>query len=111
MTLLEIFDALGLKPSVLVAGFAGGALRALSRKQHKKRELVVSPICGALAAGYLTGFVMHYMRSISMPLPDDPVAAWGAVGFLIGVCAMWLSDAVLEALAARFRGPAEGQGS
>lgn len=43
-----------------------------------------------------------------MPLPDDPVAAWGAVGFLIGVCAMWLSDALLEALVRRFAGAAEG---
>lgn len=104
MTITEVLDALGLKASVLVAGFAGGMLRSLSRRQHKKRELIVSPICGALAAGYLTGFVVHYMRALSMPLPDDPVAAWGAVGFLIGVCAMWLSDALLEALARRLTG-------
>ena len=107
LTIAEILDALGLQASVLVSGFAGGALRALSRKQHKKRELFVSPICGALAAGYLTRFMMHYLHSVSMPLPKDPIAAQGAVGFLIGVCAMWLSDALLEALARRLRGPSE----
>lgn len=105
MSLPEILDALGLKASVLVAGFAGGALRALSRRNHKSRELIVSPISGALAAGYLTGAVVHYMRSLNIPLPEDPVAAWGAVGFLIGVCAMWITDALLEALVRRFKGP------
>lgn len=105
MTVPEILDALGLKASVLVAGFAGGALRAMSRRDHKKRELLISPISGALAAGYLTGAVVHYMRTMGIPLPDDPVAAWGAVGFLIGVCAMWITDALLEALVRRLKGP------
>jgi hypothetical protein len=108
MTVPEILDALGLKASVLVAGFAGGALRAFSTRNHKKRELIVSPICGALAAGYLTGAAVHFMRTMSIPLPDDPVAAWGAVGFLIGVCAMWITDALLEILVRRFKGPALG---
>jgi hypothetical protein len=107
MTIPEILDALGLKASVLVAGFAGGALRAFSTRDHKKRELIISPISGALAAGYLTGAVVHYLRVINIPLPDDPVAAWGAVGFLIGVCAMWITDAFLEALVRRFKGPTD----
>lgn len=39
--ILDALDALGLKAIVLVAGFAGGALRALSRRDHKKRELLI----------------------------------------------------------------------
>jgi hypothetical protein len=109
MTFPEILDALGLKASVMVAGFAGGALRAFSTRNHKKRELIVSPICGSLAAGYLTGATVHYMRFLNIPLPDDPVAAWGAVGFLIGVCAMWITDALLEMLVRRFKGPVTGK--
>jgi len=91
----DILEALGLNPLVLAAGGAGGLLRALSSKRHSLRERVVSPLCGALAAGYLTATGVHILRSFSVPLPDDPLATFGAVGFLIGVSAMWLSDAVM----------------
>lgn len=105
MTGAEILDALGIKGGVLAAGFAGGALRGLSRKPHTWRELVVSPICGALAAAYLTGAMMHYLRALSFPLPDDPVAAIGAVAFVIGISAMWIADILLELIARRLRQP------
>ena len=98
-----MFEQLGLRPSVLAAGAAGGVLRALSARHQKWREILVSPICGALAAGYLTSIAVHYLRVIGVPLPDDPNAASGAVGFLIGVCGMWISDALLEIVARKIQ--------
>ena len=105
MTVAEILEALGIKMSVLVAGAAGGVLRALSRRPHNWREYIVSPICGALAAAYLSGAITHYLRLMSFPLPDEPAAAIGAVGFILGISAMWISDIVLDLLASRFRQP------
>ena len=33
--------------------------------------MVASPICGTLAAGYLTVPALHYIKSIGLPLPPD----------------------------------------
>lgn len=101
--LRDVLEALGLNPLYLAAGGAGGLLRALSSKQHSLRERIVSPFCGAIAAGYLTATGVHLLRSFSVPLPDDPLATFGAVGFLIGVSAMWISDAVMLAALQRLR--------
>ena len=70
----DLFDMLGIKGPVVVAGLAGGVLRALSRHRYKLREMIASPICGALAAA-----------------------------FLIGVSAMWISDIVFEVIVRRFK--------
>lgn len=92
----ELLDAMGLNPLVLGAGFAGGLLRALSSKRHTLLERIVSPLCGALAAGYLTAPGVHMLRVLSVPLPfEDPQATFGAVAFLFGVSAMWISDAFM----------------
>ena len=61
----------GLKVSVVIAGFAGGVLRALSHKNYTFREAIASPVCGALAAGYLTEPFVHYLRAVHFPLPPD----------------------------------------
>lgn len=103
MTLPEIFDMLGIKASVLFAGLSGGVLRALSRKSYKAREMIASPICGALAAGYLTTPVVHYLNKVSWPLPPDELAAQHATAFLIGVCGMWVADAILDFVVRRFK--------
>lgn len=102
MMIKDFLDAMGLSPLVLAAGGAGGLLRALSSNQHTLRERVVSPLCGAIAAGYLTAVGVHLLRSAHVPLPDDPLATLGAVGFIIGVSAMWISDAVMLVLIRRF---------
>lgn len=47
----ELLDTLGIKAPVVVAGLSGGILRALSRHRYKVREMVASPICGALGGG------------------------------------------------------------
>lgn len=103
MTPPELFDALGIKMSVVLAGLSGGILRALSRRSYKVRELVASPICGALAAGYLTSPVVHYLGVVNWPLPPDEIAAQHAAAFLIGVSAMWISDALFEFVVRRVK--------
>lgn len=103
MTPAELFDLLGIKASVVLAGLSGGILRALSRRSYKVRELVASPICGALAAGYLTTPAVHYLGVVNWPLPPDELAAQHAAAFLIGVSAMWISDALFEFVIRRFK--------
>lgn len=108
MTLPELLDALGINPSVLAAGTAGGVLRALSRRRFKFREMVAAPVCGALAAAYLTIPTIHYLTAIGFPLPatDNMQATQNATAFLIGVVAMWIADIALEIVVRRFK-PAE----
>lgn len=107
VTPAEFFDFLGIKASIVLAGLSGGVLRALSRRSYKIRELVASPICGALAAGYLTTPAVHYLGVVHWPLPPDEIAAQHAAAFLIGVSAMWISDALFEFIVRRFK-PADG---
>lgn len=101
MTPAEFFDFLGIKASVVLAGLSGGILRAMSRKAYKVREMIASPLCGALAAGYLTTPAIHYLGAVNWPLPPDQIATQHATAFLIGVSAMWISDAVLQFVARR----------
>ncbi len=98
----EIIEALGLKGPILAAGLAGGLLRALSRQRFKWREAIVSPICGALAAGYLTEYSIHIARSVGIPMHPQDMVAQNATAFLIGVIAMWIADLVLEAFVRRY---------
>lgn len=97
----------GLKVSVVIAGFAGGVLRALSHKNYTFREAIASPVCGALAAGYLTEPFVHYLRAVHFPLPPDDGSnvAMHAGAFLVGVCGMWISDAVFVAVGKWLRKP------
>lgn len=98
----ELLDTLGIKAPVLVAGLSGGILRALSRHRYKVREMMASPVCGALAAAYLTLPVVHYFRATGLPVPDDDTTTLAAA-FLIGVSAMWISDIVFEVIVRRFK--------
>ncbi|MCF6118547.1 hypothetical protein L2449_16845 [Mesorhizobium muleiense] len=104
----EMFDLLGIKGPVVAAGLAGGVLRALSRHRYKVREMVASPICGALAAAYLTLPVVHYFRATGLPIPatDDDTTTLAAA-FLIGVSAMWISDIVFEMVIRKIKPAAE----
>lgn len=100
----DLFDLLGIKGPVVAAGLAGGVLRALSRHRYKLREMVASPICGALAAAYLTLPAVSYARITGLPMPDptDDTTTLAAA-FLIGVCAMWISDVLFEFAVRRFK--------
>lgn len=103
MTLTELLQSLGINPAVLVAGGFGGVLRALSRKQLKVREFILSPICGALAAAYLTLPTVHYVQAVGLPIPKDEAQVVLATAFLVGTCAMWISDFLFEAIARRLK--------
>ena len=100
----DLFDMLGIKGPVVVAGLAGGVLRALSRHRYKLREMIASPICGALAAAYLTLPAVAWFKATGMPIPDpaDDTTTLAAA-FLIGVSAMWISDIVFEVIVRRFK--------
>lgn len=103
MTFHDLLQSLGINPAVLYAGFGGGLLRALSRRKIKLREMFVSPICGALASAYLTLPAVHYVQLLGWPVPDDAAQVVLASAFLIGTCAMWISDLVFEIIVRRFR--------
>lgn len=98
MTFHEILASLGIDPAVLYAGGFGGVLRALSHKRFKFREMVAAPVCGALAAAYLTMPVVYYVRTVGIPMTEDPLQAILAAAFLIGTCAMWIADWVFDAM-------------
>ena len=100
----DLFDMLGIKGPVVAAGLAGGVLRALSRHRYKLREMIASPICGALAAAYLTLPAVAWFKATGMPIPDpaDDTTTLAAA-FLIGVSAMWISDIVFEVIVRRFK--------
>lgn len=100
----DFFELLGIKAPVLVAGLSGGILRALSRHRYKLREMVASPICGALAAAYLTLPAVSYFKATGLPIPapaDDTTTL--AAAFLIGVSAMWISDILFEMIVRKFK--------
>ncbi|RWI94672.1 MAG: hypothetical protein E5X33_30580 [Mesorhizobium sp.] len=100
----ELLDFLGIKGPVLIAGLSGGILRALSRHRYKLREMFASPICGALAAAYLTLPAVAWFKTSGLPLPDtadDTTTLAGA--FLIGVSAMWISDIVFELIVRKLK--------
>lgn len=100
----DLFDMLGIKGPVVAAGLAGGVLRALSRHRYKLREMIASPICGALAAAYLTLPAVAWFKATGLPIPDpaDDTTTLAAA-FLIGVSAMWISDIVFEVIMRRFK--------
>jgi hypothetical protein len=104
LNLPDLFDALGIKLSVAIAGLSGGLLRGLSRRKYTAREIIASPICGALAAAYLAEPAMHFLLSINWPLPDELPTALSAVAFVVGVSAMWIADLIFEALQRWVRG-------
>lgn len=103
MMIHDILRSIGIDPAVLYAGGFGGALRALSRRRLKVREVVLSPVCGALAAAYLTLPAVHYVKAMGWPMPQEDAQSTLAAAFLLGTCAMWISDLVFELIVRRFR--------
>lgn len=104
MAMNEFLDALGIKVGVVIAGLSGGILRGLSRRRYTTREIIASPICGALAAAYLTEPALYYLRAVNWPLPQKDVAAMNATAFVVGVCAMWIADLIFDTISRWIRG-------
>jgi len=104
MTIHELLDALGIKVGVVIAGLSGGILRGLSRRRYSTREIIASPICGALAAAYLTEPALFYLRAVNWPLPQKDVTAMNATAFVVGVCAMWIADLAFDAVSRWVKG-------
>lgn len=101
VTFHDLLLSLGIDPSIIYAGGAGGALRALSRKKIRFREVIFSPICGVLAAAYLTIPAVQYVKLAGWPFPQDDAQAVLAYAFLIGTSAMWIADLVFGFIAKR----------
>ncbi len=103
----EPLNDIGLSVPVLLAGFFGGVVRALSRGYTSFHEVLASPISGALCAGYLTKPVLHYANNMGIPLPpnDGITSDTGllAAGFVVGICGMWITDFLLFKLGSFFK--------
>lgn len=104
----EPLNDVGLSLPVLLAGFFGGVVRALSKGYTSFQEVIASPVCGALCAGYLTKPVLHYANSIGIPLPPTDSVTGGdtgllAAGFVVGICGMWITDFILIQLGRLFK--------
>ncbi|MBD8556922.1 hypothetical protein IFT84_20645 [Rhizobium sp. CFBP 8762] len=107
MSLGEFLTSLGINLNIVLAGLAGGLLRALSRKEYKPREIIVSPLCGTLAAVNLSAVGVHTITSVASfmgwAMPADALSTERAVAFLIGVSAMWISDIVFDLVARKLK--------
>lgn len=81
----------GIKASTLLAGFAGGVVRALMLPRITPWQAFSSCIVGALTAGYLTPVAMHWL-----PFADT-TGGEGAVGYAIGLTSMILCEGIIVA--------------
>jgi hypothetical protein len=82
----------GLNVMRLSAGFGGGVVHALVRRQATPISVVASVVVGTLTANYLGAAAGHYA----------PV--WvgdGAIAFLVGLSAMEICQGVMRLVSAR----------
>lgn len=91
---------LGFQPSVLLAGFLGGVVKIATGGKTTIREAITAPCCGAISAGYLASPVLHYIDKVGIltPTPENYASMIGAVGFLVGICAMRITSIVMAYL-------------
>ena len=87
--------AVGIKLTHLIAGVAGGTVRAFLSGEGFLAAFS-SVIVGSLTAGYLTTPVFAAVRSY-VELPADP-SSEHAIGFLVGLTAMLICEGVLRAV-------------
>jgi uncharacterized membrane protein len=85
---------LGIKASHLIAGIAGGIVRAFLTGSDLMTA-VASVVVGSLTAGYLTSPIFTATAPY-LPLPPD-ASTEHAVSFLVGLTAMLLCEGVLRA--------------
>lgn len=103
----DSFDDMGISTPILVAGFFGGLVRVLSRGATSFREIIASPVSGALCASYLTKPALHYANAVGISLPHtDMLNAdnWIlSAAFVVGICGMWVTDFILIQLGKFFK--------
>ncbi|MDX1114780.1 hypothetical protein GOL31_23545 [Sinorhizobium medicae] len=87
-TIAAWLAAIGVQPSHLVAGLAGGIIRALVNKNGSIWERMIAGAVGALCAAFLTPFVIM-LFAVTAP------QIGGAIGFLLGVVGMSLAEALI----------------
>lgn len=86
---------LGIKLTHLLAGVAGGTVRAFLAGGGWLAA-VSSVVIGSLTAGYLTTPVYAGMRAYFPSMSKD-ISSEHAVGFLVGLTAMLICEGVLRA--------------
>ena len=84
---------LGIKITHVVAGFAGGVVRAFM-VGHTFWTAISSVVIGALTAGYLTTPIFRGITEY-ISIPED-TSTEHAVSFLVGLCAMLICDGILH---------------
>lgn len=94
----DLLRSIGIDPSFLAAGAAGGLLRSITRKKIRLREIIVSPIAGMLACVYLTVPIVQYLQLMGWPMPENSFHVYLASSFLVGNSAMWASDLLFGAI-------------
>ena len=94
---------LGIKLTHLIAGIAGGVVRAFLAG-GSCMEAVSAVIVGSLTAGYLTTPVYAAARAQFPSLANDP-SSEHAIGFLVGLTAMLICEGVLRAARGWSRNP------
>ena len=94
--------AVGIKLTHLLAGVAGGTVRAFLAGEGFLAAFS-SVIVGSLTAGYLTGPVYAAAQNY-IDLPADP-STEHAIGFLVGLTAMLICEGVLRAVHAWAKKP------
>lgn len=108
MSLSDFLNTAGINTNIVLAGLGGGLLRVLSRQDYKLREIIVSPLCGTLAAVNLTAASVHVITKavevVGWDMPQDTMSTERAVAFLIGVSAMWISDMLFDFVAGKLKG-------
>ena len=98
----DLLRSIGIDPSFLAAGAAGGLLRSITRKKIRVREVIVSPVAGMLACVYLTVPIVQYLSMAGWPMPENDFHVYLASSFLVGNSAMWASDALFSFIAKWF---------
>ena len=94
---------LGIKTTHLVAGVAGGAVRALLAGGGWLAA-ISSVVIGSLTAGYLTTPVYAAARAY-FPTLTGGISTEHAIGFLVGLTAMLICEGVLRFIRGWSRNP------
>lgn len=85
---------LGIKSTHLIAGIAGGVVRAFLAG-GSWMEAVSSVVVGSLTAGYITTPV-YAAASAYLPGIANDVSSEHAIGFLVGLTAMLICEGALR---------------